>query len=300
MKKIILIIVSMMLASMVYADGQINIAYTPYTISTPGSYIVVKDLTAGTTNPTITINTSDVTIDLNGHNIYGAGQITDGIWSAAGNNNITITNGVVRDWGHNGISLSGNDVQVSKVKSYNNGYNGFFLGGTTMRVINCIANKNGCDGFNLNEDAIITGSVASYNGFASIGFNCSGIDIGNNCTVTDNKASSNALGIYADNNSIVKDNTANGNQTGIIIGSRCRVIGNTCNDSLNNGIQTQGGTMNVIENNLIINNYIGIYLDGNGNFYASNRASGNNMNYYNYGGNTDGGATDPALHNFEF
>src|SRR5208283_2723366 len=108
MKTIILVMFSVMLASMVYADGQINIAYSPYTISIPGSYIVVKNLTTAINLNAITINTSDVTIDLNGHTLYGpgttAGSGGDGIHSDTGDN-ITVTNGAIRNFNGNGINL---------------------------------------------------------------------------------------------------------------------------------------------------------------------------------------------------
>ncbi len=251
MKTIILMIVSVMLASMVYADGQINIAYSPYTINQPGSYIVVKDLTATTNIPTISINTSDVTIDLNGHNIYGAGQITDGIWSAVGNNNITITNGVVRDWGHNGISLSGNDVQVSKVKSYNNGNQGFYLVGTSMRVIDCIADSNTRNGFEIGSNGIITGCIASNNGV--------GIYVGGNgCQVIENNTLSNTNGGIFVNaaGGLIKNNTASSNNAhGITIGGNggCQIIENNVSYNASNGIDaTQGGCL--IKGNVAFHN----------------------------------------------
>lgn len=63
----------MLLGSLVSAAGLIDIAYSPYTISNAESYIVVSNLTTLTNQIAILILYSNVTLDLNGHTLYGAG-----------------------------------------------------------------------------------------------------------------------------------------------------------------------------------------------------------------------------------
>src|SRR5277367_6834598 len=73
MKILAILFSTILLTGTVFATGQIDIAYSPYTISNPGSYIVVKDLTTAINLNCITITTSNVTLDLNGHTLYGFG-----------------------------------------------------------------------------------------------------------------------------------------------------------------------------------------------------------------------------------
>ncbi len=298
MKTIILMIVSVMLASMVYADGQINIAYSPYTINQPGSYIVVCNITAGSTNPTITINTSDVTIDLNGHTLYGVQHNIDGIYSAVGNNNITVTNGVVRDWGYSGIALYGNNVQVSKVKSYNNGYQGFYLVGTSMRVMDCIADSNTQNGIEIGNAGIITGCIATNNGFEGIkvdGNSCQiiqnnannngdfvflmydGINVkGNNCQIIENNASGNALaGIHVWGSGgclINNNNTSNNLDSGIYTNGNNQIIENTCSSNPGGIVPFSG---DYVARNLCESNAVGIFCRSNGIYLEQNKLHGN-------------------------
>jgi len=76
MKTFSLLCFYLILAGFVFAAGQIDIAYSPYTITQPGSYIVVNDLTTAPNLDCIDITTSNVTLDLNGHTLYGAGSTT--------------------------------------------------------------------------------------------------------------------------------------------------------------------------------------------------------------------------------
>ena len=87
-------------------DGQIDIATLPYTISQPGSYVVVKDLTLSTTGADgITITANNVTLDLNGHTLTGpgkyAGSYDRGITVPGYLTNVEVRNGTVRNWPNN-------------------------------------------------------------------------------------------------------------------------------------------------------------------------------------------------------
>lgn len=110
MKKVLFVVcITLAFAKSVFATGVIDIAYSPYTISNPGSYLVVKDLTTAINLDCIDIAASDVTIDLNGHTLYGAGSTTgstgSGIYDVAVDNNITIKNGNIDGFRGSGVSF---------------------------------------------------------------------------------------------------------------------------------------------------------------------------------------------------
>lgn len=90
------------------SDGQIDLLLDPSnttTIATPGSYVLVSDVTfTPTASACLTITADDVAIDLNGHTITGPGGangLSAGIHANA--NNTTIRNGTIRSFGNAGI-----------------------------------------------------------------------------------------------------------------------------------------------------------------------------------------------------
>lgn len=75
----------------------------PATISTPGAYVVTRNLSLASGNG-ISVTASDVTIDLNGFVLTGnPGGGGHGIHVAAGVENVMIKNGVLRNWGADGV-----------------------------------------------------------------------------------------------------------------------------------------------------------------------------------------------------
>ena len=319
----LLIVVTILLTTTAFADGQIDIAYSPYTISKPGAYIVVTNLTTAQNLNCITIATSDVTIDLNGHTLYGAGTATGssvyGIYGSAAQNDITVTNGVVRDFRQSGVYFLGSNVDVSHVKSIQNRIFGIYMANNGV-VKNNIAEGNLSDGIRGDTNCTITGNSARSNGGNGIRSSFSGVITGNSsysnsgdgifvsdggCVVIGNSAMSNiGNGIYAYVGNTIKDNTVMFNTgDGIQVTAENQVIGNTC-DRNGYGAATAAGIHttnadNKITDNLLTLNKIGLLLEGFSNFYASNLSKGNTLSQYStVGSQTDEGATDPALTNF--
>ena len=125
-------------------DGQIKIAQTagtsfPITINESGSYVLTSNLTVKTGNiNAITINADNVTLDLNGHSIYGP-ETGVGIY-ASYRYNITIKNGVVRGF-YKGIYLyKGAGHRIEGIQASNNGHVGIYAYYST--ITNCSANNN--------------------------------------------------------------------------------------------------------------------------------------------------------------
>ncbi len=303
MKILAFLFSTIILSGTVFASGVIDIAYSPYTISKPGSYLVVKDLTTARNLDCIDINTSNVIIDLNGHTLYGAGTVgTSGTGiNDLGNyqidNNIAIFNGTIRDFKSNGIYLYGLAAQVSRVNTFSNGSVGIFCaaGGS---VFDCNASENGSYGIYCNT-GIIRNNMVQYNGgYGITGYN--GIVISGNhlfynysdgiycrdATVSNNNSFfNNGNGINA-TYSLVENNNVESNVIQIIA-SNSRIIGNFCQQS-NSGTGILASTNNTIENNTLYSNITGLCTDSSGNYIAGNRLSGNIVSIFTTAGNTLG------------
>ena len=88
----------------------------PIIISQPGSYYLTGNITGVTSTDGIRINTSNVTIDLNGFELIGAGNVGDGVDVPAVISNVTIRNGVVRAWGDQGLNLqNASNIRIESV-----------------------------------------------------------------------------------------------------------------------------------------------------------------------------------------
>jgi hypothetical protein len=90
--------------------GKVQINSLPYTISSPGSYILNADLTCSSCTSGqdgITIAASQVTIDLNGFEINGVPGSGSGIKVSGSRGNIQVKNGTVQNWaGLGGVVLT--------------------------------------------------------------------------------------------------------------------------------------------------------------------------------------------------
>ena len=130
----------------------------PYSISAPGSYYLAANLTGSAGSNGITINASDVTIDLNGFTLTGPpGTGTErGIVGDFTQSRIRVHNGRVREWGGGGVSFAGFDVIIDGVSAIHNGFNGSFgdygiwvANGGPAVVRNCVVQDNGKPGSNV-------------------------------------------------------------------------------------------------------------------------------------------------------
>lgn len=261
MKILAFLFSTIVLAGTVFASGVIDIAYSPYTINQPGSYLIVKNLTTANGNG-IAINASNVTIDLNGHTLYGlgtAGPGGNGIYSTAGDN-ITITNGAIRNFNGTGISLTA-QAHISKVKIIGCSSQGIVADGGVIE--NNLVTNIGRNGIVLNN-TIYPGIIAT--------------------NVVSSTSNSGYPAIWATNNCDVTGNTvANTNTTGIYVQSgNCKITGNTLNKNSNNGIWINGPNCTITKNN--VSNTLGgsgIYVTNNGcNIIENTVANGTSNGIY--------------------
>ena len=241
-------------------DGQIKIAQTaattfPITINESGSYVLTSNLTVTTANVNaININADNVTLDLNGHCIYGPGTGTGNGISAVDRYNITIKNGIVGGFYfgiylYNDADHQGAGHRIEGIQASNNGSDGINANYST--VTNCTANNNGsygicacestvtnCTAYNNSSDGIyvidntVTNCTANNNGSYGI---CAGHSTVTNCTANNNGS----YGIYA-YYSTVTNCTANNNGSDGIYASKSTVKG--CNVRYNTGWGIYMGT----------------------------------------------------------
>ncbi len=89
-----------------------------YTISSPGVYCMYEDA-AFTTGPAITVNSSDVTIDMKGHTLDASNSANSGIQITGGKNNVIIQNGSIENLnqstGVGGIIDDGSGIMMQNI-----------------------------------------------------------------------------------------------------------------------------------------------------------------------------------------
>ncbi|MCH9033426.1 MAG: right-handed parallel beta-helix repeat-containing protein [Planctomycetes bacterium] len=286
----------------------------PKTISSPGSYYLVEDIT--TAGNGITITSDEVTIDLNGFSLVGGTGA--GISVPDPHKNITIKNGTVRGWASGGIAAtSTTNSRFQDLAISNNGtkrsHHGLRAGDGCI-VRNCTSVDNAGDGIRLSEAATITGCVAVGNGSMGIRIssgtvtNCSarnnvstGISASGAAVIAGCSAIGSTIGdgISAGVGSVVKNCSAVGNgDDGITItfgevrGCSCYnndgdgihagfdsiIIGNSCSKN-NVGIDVGGRRSRIEGNNVLENASAGIGGDGVKNLIIRNSAARNSPNY---------------------
>lgn len=139
-----------------------------FRIASSGAYVLADDVFAGDGQNGIEIAASDVTIDLNGFTIFGAGLFSPNTLSGITTlgperSNITIRNGVIRDFDLTGIALSDvADVTLDGVLCTGNAQRGAWLGDSAI-VRACRFINNGVGGIELGEHAIVRDSVLREN-----------------------------------------------------------------------------------------------------------------------------------------
>ena len=261
----------------------VNAANTPgdatntFIISAPGSYYFTGNITGDTGKHGISVQSDDVTLDLNGFAlISGGGGAFRGINVPAAQTKLCVRNGSVRGWTDGGVRVEaavslaeklllvnntaatglhvGNGSMIKDCVASGNG-TGFFADDRT-HIINCISTENTGVGFNClsyvtlidctagrnfgNAGIVVQGSctVIRCNASRNI-LSGNGITAGPGCTIADCTAGANGNnGIFAGTGSTVRGCTAQVNLSdGIAVTSYCHVTGNTCVQNGGHGIE---------------------------------------------------------------
>lgn len=300
------------------AKGPVNI-HDCGTIDQPGSYRVVKNLTAPPGGDCLVVTADHVSIALGGFGIEGNGA-GNGILLVGPRIDVDIRGGTIRNFGDDGISAPdpGNrGHRIKGVRAVSNAGNGIFLAGGGHRVRDCTAVGNGSvqtvagnDGIKVGDGSTVTGNTADGNARHGVDAghgstltgntaraNQRGIVAGNGATVTGNTAASNVVGIDAASNSTIAGNTVFDNTTGIDFGSYNLVTGNSVTENDPEGIFTLGA-FNAIEENFLAGqndgaNDAGITLgaSSNTNYCDNNRFADNSQNVRDLSGGANPACT---------
>ncbi len=259
----------------------------PFNITNSGSYYLVKPMFGSDGNYGITISANEVKLDLNGFSLNGTSNSLSAIRVTIPAENISIRNGVIRNWGQFGIDATNAfDVVMQDVKAFGNGYGGLYAGANAL-LERCSVYGNGfamgAQGhFPPWNDAIQVGSFSTITDCKTRGNGGAGIHTFDHSRVVGctSVMNTNATGITVENYCTVKECTAAQNKIGIHMGNKCRVSENTVGE---NGLPG-GGPMwpcgieinndnNLVEKNSVSYNGVGIKVMGSGNLVINNYVS---------------------------
>ncbi len=137
-----------------------------FKVTAPGSYYLTGNITGEVGKHAIEIASDNVTLDLNGFNISGAGVAALSGISDAGTavRSVRVRNGTISGWSGSGIDLQ-NALGVSVERINATGNSGFGVDVGVRSVIEaCLAHSNGQSGFRLRQNTIVTRCSAVANG----------------------------------------------------------------------------------------------------------------------------------------
>lgn len=127
-----------------------------YRIDAAGSYYLTENVIAGPGFAGIEVNSINVTIDLNGYTIVGAGSdMLDGI-SGFGSDDVTVRNGFVQNFGRDGISL-GERARVTGVTVKLCGQDGIDVVGDGAIIRDCAVVECGSTGVATGSGSVVSG-----------------------------------------------------------------------------------------------------------------------------------------------
>jgi hypothetical protein len=219
--------------------------------------LLTQDLTC--TGTGIFVGASGITIDLNGHVLKGNSSGPWGISNLGGYDNVTIQNGVVRNFTNGVVAWNSSDhITVSKVVASGNANKGVEIIGASARITASTVAQNGQTGIHVQgnsasvaastvvsngaEGIWLQGTAPTVKSSSAVANNPSGIRLeGTSLSVASSTAFGNALfGLYVTGDSAaVKSTTAVGNAShGIgVFGDSATLSGNRANgNSLSGGV----------------------------------------------------------------
>ena len=180
----------------------------PYVISQPGSYFLSANISAVSGQKGIFINADNVTLDLNGFAMIGNLNGDDAIFFN-GRRNVTVRNGVIRDWVKEGVDgYLSNNVRIEDL-TVDNSVNGYgIIVGDSARIVNSSSSRSGA-GFIVANRAVMVNCTADLN--VGPGF-VTGVSANlQNCTADSNGVDGFSTGAASDLTACVaRANTGNG------------------------------------------------------------------------------------------
>lgn len=229
--------------------AQTPITSVPFTISAPGSYYLVSNLTGIAASSGIIIAADNVTLDLNGFALIGSGTSFNGILISGTRANFTVRNGTVTNWPSAGISgATAHNCELANLRVSACGNDGIAVGPGNS-IHDCLVENSGT-GIQTGDRCIIRNCTSQSNptkGIAAANTatvdHCTvvagaGISVGTGSIVEScsiNGATGNGIGTSTDcsiNRCVARLCTG----TGISVNFRCVVSECVCDSNLLNGI----------------------------------------------------------------
>jgi hypothetical protein len=206
------------------------------TITEPGSYVLVANLSPPAPGDCLVVEADFVTIDLGGFlirgNTEGGGTQGDGIrggegyWQEVGGDysngvtGLTIRNGTITDF-HHGVEVWGRDIEIERIRALNNSYGGILVGDdqapASAIVRDCAASGNGGHGI-----LVIDWMAPSADSLAAV--------------VSGNLANGNHTGIEVYHGVVSGNSATNNDHIGILVHCPSAVVGNVAIGNANGNL----------------------------------------------------------------
>ncbi len=298
-----------------------------YRITRSGSYYLGGNLQGVSSKSGIIIAAENVTLDLNGFVVQGVtGSLTGIALSTSGTfNNVAVRSGTIDGWGTSGVDLAGNFVsqgsRLENLTASNCKVYGLRSGGYGI-VRNCNATRigpatgvssygvigfsgstvDGCSASNSTGYGVVIGTNGLLRNSSAVSCSIAGISaLGSaqilNCSATNNPG----VGItcYQDGNTIsgvqIIDCVANANQGGgIELSSQSSAVRCLVSNNLVFGIRAKADR-NLISDNSISKNALGVWLIGTSNVVIRNALIGNDQPTSAVSGNDIGPLNSTSL-----
>lgn len=254
-----------------------------FRITQPGSYYLVANVAGESGKNGISIEASNVTVDLSGFAVVGVTGSSMGIRvTALDADNVVVLNGSVSNWGSNGVDLFSTNGTGGRIDGVNvANCTGFGMRSCTGGIITrCTASDNSGNGIVGVSDSMVEHSTAHSNGAAGIlcgtgshvqacmvfENSSDGINVSADCSVIDCTSRGNGGdGIVTGTNATVsRCNTINNADDGILSTARARIDGCNSSDNSGDGIQvTSNSTITNCTAHANVGAGIRAFLDGN-------------------------------------
>jgi len=263
-----------------------------FRITQPGSYYLTGNMQGVSGRNGISIEASNVTIDLMGYALLGVPGSVRGIRTVGTRNDLIIRNGTISNWGSDGISLtiggSGFNSIIESICASSNGEIGI-RANNNATIRSCVSRQNGNAGLSVPSNADISNCQARNN--SGIGFSINSESVISHCSASGNAT----MGFFLGDGCVITNCAASNNQTaGIYLASiGCFVFNNICFSNSSNAGTAAGISVqfnhNRIEGNTCISNNRGIECTGIFNLFTRNTCSNNGVvNWFILSGNKYG------------
>ena len=278
----------------VNTPGDNDLTPSLFKITQPGSYYLTGNIGVTTAVSAIEVAASNVTIDLGGFVITGAGVGVHGVHVPDSTlRAVTVRDGAVSGFTGSGVSAAFVMACTLRELTVRACAFGARVGGNA-RVTDCTFTDNTSTGLSMSGDGVVENTVCSDNGGAGLTgqtavvvrgstFNDNGdrgLEILFNGLVTDCVAHSNGQhGFWLQSGGSISDSRASSNdEAGIYLNGYGSAVNNLCFNNTH-GIIAAGDASRIDSNHVSYNTANGIQTLQANNFVVRNTARGNGVNY---------------------